>query len=100
LVATPNFPEFTSGHAVVSGAMATMLGLLPGDDPGGEVTVTSPTNPGFSRTWSRFSTGIDEVVDARVWTGIHFRSSDVEGATLGKHVARFVFEHALRRARP
>jgi len=51
LVPTPNFPEFTSGHTTISGAMATMLGLLFGDDPGLSFTVTSPTNPGFTRTW-------------------------------------------------
>jgi membrane-associated phospholipid phosphatase len=100
LVPTPPFPEFTSGHTVISGAMATMLGLLFGDDPGVTFTVSSPTNPGFTRTWSSFSAGIDEVIDARVWTGIHFRTSDVEGARMGRQVARFVFEHALRRARP
>ena len=100
LAPTPPFPEFTSGHTVISGAMATMLGLLFGDDPGGTFTVSSPTNPGFTRTWSSFSAGIAEVIDARVWTGIHFRTSDVAGARMGKQVARFVFEHALRRARP
>ena len=100
LAPTPPFPEFTSGHTVISGAMATMLGLLFGDDPGVTFTVSSPTNPGFTRTWSSFSAGIAEVIDARVWTGIHFRTSDVAGARMGKHVARFVFEHALRRARP
>jgi hypothetical protein len=98
LAPTPNFPEFTSGHAAVSGAMATMLRLLFGDDPGGSFTVTSPTNPGFTRSWSTFSAGLDEVIDARVWTGFHFRSSDVAGARLGTQVGRFVFEHALRAA--
>jgi hypothetical protein len=98
LLPTPNFPEFVSGHAVVSGAMGAMLALLFGDDPGAPFTVTSPTNPGFVRTWSTFSAGIAEVIDARVWTGFHFRSSDVEGARVGKQVARFVFEHALRRS--
>ena len=100
LVPTPPFPEFTSGHTVISGAMATMLGLLFGDDPGVTFTVSSPTNAGFTRTWSRFSAGVEEVIDARVWSGIHFRTSDVAGARMGKQVARFVFEHALRRARP
>jgi hypothetical protein len=99
LAPTPNFPEFTSGHTVISGAMATMLSLLFGDDPGLPFTVTSPTNPGFTRTWSTFSAGVDEVIDARVWTGFHFRTSDVTGARLGAHVARFVFEHALRDTR-
>ena len=96
LVPTPNFPEFVSGHTTISGAMGTMLALLFGDDPGVSLTVTSPTNPGFVRTWSRFSEGIAEVIDARVWTGFHFRTSDVAGARMGRNVARFVFEHALR----
>jgi len=95
LMPTPNFPEFVSGHTTISGAMGTMLALLFGDDADVSLTVTSPTNPGFVRTWSRFSEGIAEVIDARVWTGFHFRSSDVAGARLGKQVARFVFEHAL-----
>src|SRR4029078_972742 len=76
LMPTPNFPEFTSGHTTISGAMATMLRLLFGDDPGAPLTVTSPTNPGFTRTWATFSAGVDEVITARVWTGFHFRSSD------------------------
>ena len=93
---TPNFPEFTSGHSLISSAMATLLTLLFGDDPGVPFTVASPTNPGFTRSWSTFSAGVDEVIDARVWTGFHFRSSDVTGARLGKQVGTFVFEHALR----
>jgi hypothetical protein len=78
--------------------MGTMLALLFGDDPGVSMTITSPTNPGFVRTWSHFSEGIAEVIDARVWTGFHFRSSDVAGARVGRRVARFVFEHALRQS--
>lgn len=96
LAPTPNFPEFISGHTTISGAMATVLGLLFGDDPGVSFTVASPTNPGFTRTWSTFSAGVDEVIDARVWTGFHFRTSDVQGARTGKQVGRFVFDHALR----
>jgi len=99
LVPTPNFPEFVSGHTTISGAMGTMLGLLFGDDPGAPFTVASPTNPGFLRTFPTFSAGIAEVIDARVWTGFHFRGSDTEGARVGKHVARYVFEHALRDSR-
>ena len=98
LAPTPNFPEFVSGHAVVSGAMGTMLALLFGDDPGITFTVTSPTNPGFTRTWTQFSQGIAEVIDARVWTGFHFRTSDTRGAEVGRRVARFVLTHALRGA--
>jgi hypothetical protein len=96
LIATPNFPEYVSGHTTVSGAMATVLRLLFDDDPGVAFTATSPTNPGFERHWTTFSEGVREVIDARVYTGIHFRSSDERGAKLGRQVARFVATHAFR----
>jgi hypothetical protein len=97
LVATPNFPEYVSGHTTVSGAMATVLRLLFDDDPGVAFTATSPTNPGFERHWTTFSEGVREVIDARVYSGIHFRSSDERGARLGRQVARFAATRAFRR---
>jgi hypothetical protein len=97
LATTPNFPEFTSGHATVSSAMATVLRLLFDDTPGILMTVTSPTNPGFERQWTAFSQGVNEVIDARVYAGIHFRHSDEIGAKMGEQVGSFVFHHTLRR---
>ena len=96
LIDTPNHPEYVSGHATISSAMATVLRLLFDDDPGVVLTVTSPTNPGFERHWTTFSAGIREVIDARVYSGIHFRSSDERGARLGRQVARFAATHAFR----
>jgi len=99
LIATPNFPEYVSAHTTVSGAMATVLRLLFDDDPGVAFTATSPTNPGFERHWTTFSQGVREVIDARVYSGIHFRSSDERGARLGRQVARFAAVHAFRPTR-
>ena len=96
LIATPNFPEYVSAHSTVSSAMATVLRLLFDDEPGVAVRATSPTNPGFVRDWTTFSEGVREVIDARVYSGIHFRSSDERGARLGQHVARFAATHAFR----
>ena len=53
--------------------------------------------PGFTREWLAFSEGVQEVIDARVYSGIHFRTADVTGASLGRQVARFVLNHALGR---
>ena len=97
LATTPNFPEFTSGHATVSSAMATVLRLLFDDSPGVTMTITSPTNPGFVRQWIAFSQGVNEVIDARVYAGIHFRRSDEVGARMGEQIGKFVFHHTLRR---
>lgn len=95
LVPTPPHPEYTSGHATNSSAIATVLALLLGDDPGVPIVATSSTAPGFVRNWTRFSEGVDEVIDARVYSGIHFRTADVVGARMGRQVARFVVTHAL-----
>jgi hypothetical protein len=96
LIATPNHPEYVSGHATISSAMATVLRLLFDDDPDVAFIATSPTNPGFERHWTTFSEGTREVIDARVYSGIHYRSSDERGAKLGRQVGRFAVMHAFR----
>lgn len=98
LIDTPNHPEYVSAHTTLSTAMATVLRLLFDDNPGVAFTTTSPTNPGYERHWTTFSDAVREVIDARVYSGIHFRSSDERGARLGRQVGRFVATHVLRRA--
>jgi hypothetical protein len=94
LFPTPQHPEYLSGHSTNSSAMATVLKLLLGDDV--PIVATSPTNPGFERRWTSVSEGVDEVIEARIHSGIHFRTSDEDGAAVGRRVARFVVGHALR----
>ena len=59
----------------------------------------SSGHPTFDHLWFRFSRGIDEVIDARVWEGIHFRNSDEQGMRAGRCVGQFVVRHALRSRR-
>jgi PAP2 superfamily len=96
LFPTPQHPEYLSGHSTNSSAMATVLKLLFGDEPGAPIVVSSPTSPGFERHWTRLSEGVEEVIEARIYAGIHYRTSDEEGAALGRKIARFVAHHALR----
>jgi hypothetical protein len=96
LFPTPPHPEYLSGHSTNSSAMATTLALLFGDDPGVSIVALSPTNPGFARQWTTFTQGVDEVIEARIYAGIHYRTSDEVGARVGRQVARFVANHALR----
>ncbi len=92
---TPQHPEFPSGHSANSGAMAAVLMLAFGDEPGIPIVATSPTNPSFARTWTTFSEGVAEVVDARIYSGFHFRRSDEAGASLGHRVGNYVVKHSL-----
>ena len=96
VVTTHQHPEYPSGHSTNSGAMAAVLALLFGDDPGVPITASSPGNPSFPRSWTTFSEGVEEVISARVYIGFHFRTSDVVGARVGRQVAHFVVQHALR----
>ena len=93
-------PEYPSGHTTNSGAMVAVLTMLFGDDPGVPLTVTSPTNPGFARNWATPGEGLAEVVEARIWSGFHFRTADEVGVRLGRQVAQFVVQTALRDTRP
>jgi hypothetical protein len=93
LFTTPPHPEYPSGHSANSSAMATILELLFDDNPGVQLVVTIS---GITRQWDTFGAGVDEVIDARVYSGIHFRGSDEVGARLGRQVARFISTHALR----
>ncbi len=96
-LATPPFPEYPSGHAEISGAMAQILISLFGDKPGVTMVAHSPAHLAFDHLWFRFTQGIDEVINARVWEGIHFRNSDEQGMRAGRCVGQFVVRHALRR---
>jgi hypothetical protein len=96
LFPVPQHPEYVSGHSTNSSAMATALAFLFGDDPGIAILATSPTNPGFARQWTTFSQGVDEVINARIYSGLHYRTSNEVGAKLGRQVAQFVVHHALR----
>jgi len=45
------------------------------------------------RAYARVSDAIGDVVDARVFEGIHFRTADVQGAQIGREVARWLDHH-------
>ena len=97
LIATPAFPEHPSGHGCLSGSIASTLRSFFGSDRV-RFSATSTTS-GTTRTFTRFSDAIDEVVDARVWSGIHFRTADEQGATIGHKVARWSRIHYFRPTR-
>lgn len=96
LVGTPPHPEYPSGHTANSGAMAKILTSEFQDTPGVPIVVTLS---GITRQWNSLSEAVEEVIDARVYSGIHFRNSDEVGARMGRQVAQFVSKHALRKSK-
>jgi PAP2 superfamily len=92
---TPNHPEYPSGHGCYTAALTTSLAAFFGRDRV-DWNLNSTTS-GETRHYRRFSDAVDEVIDARVWGGIHFRSSDVEGVELGRRVASWVIDRHFER---
>lgn len=88
LLVTPAFPEYTSGHATLSGAAATVLALYFGDEA--EFTFTSETAPNVQRSYTSFTGAADEANESRIYGGIHFRSACRDGRTMGDTIGSFV----------
>lgn len=90
---TAPYPEWTSGHNCLDAAHTTVLRMFFGDDPVGgsfEITSTFP-NPGGPavRTFDTFTEPLTELIEARIWAGLHYRSGDVAGQLLGRNVASY-----------
>jgi hypothetical protein len=91
---TPPFPEYPAGHACASSAVTHALRHFFGTDRVAFSGFSLASNT--TRSFERFSQARHEVIDARVWSGIHFRTADVDGARLGRHVARVLRTHYLQ----
>jgi hypothetical protein len=90
LLVTPPFPDYIAGHTTYAGAAQRVLEHVFGKHPGAVMTLTSATAPGVVETYTTFKDLADGVVDARVWGGIHWRTSSVRGRTVGEEIGRYV----------
>ncbi len=101
LLTTPNHPEYPAAHGVITSAMAevfsTFLGTnqidldLHGFDPAGPAG-----NLNAVRHFDRPNALRHEIIDARLWAGLHYRFSGIAGVVLGRKVAKYDLRHAFR----
>jgi hypothetical protein len=95
-LATPPFPDHPSGHGCVSGATVEAFQDFFGTDKASFDVVGGRSLNGVpipARHFDRFSNALKEIIDARVWGGIHFRTADVQGAVIGKKVGHWMRKH-------
>lgn len=96
LLNNPNYPDYSSGANNVSGAMTRTLSLFfDTDRMTFDVTSVAPLAIRKTRTYRRFSDAAQDMVVARIYGGIHFRSADEAARTQGTRVAEWVFDHFL-----
>ncbi|MEV4688686.1 vanadium-dependent haloperoxidase [Microbacterium sp. LWH3-1.2] len=95
---TAPYPDHPSGHNCNDGAHAAVLRMFFGDVIAGGFQMTStsaalPAGAPTVRTFDTFSQPLSELIDARIWAGLHFRFADVEGQRLGVNVAQYGAAH-------
>jgi hypothetical protein len=87
LAVTPNFPEYPSGHACATAAVTNVIEDFFGHDvliPARNVVT------GEERFYRNANDAVNEVIEARMLLGVHFRSSNEDGADIGRRVARHI----------
>jgi hypothetical protein len=97
LLATPPYPDYTSGLTTLMGAgtrvMSGVLGL------GGDRIDVNITVGGVTRHYETASQLNQDAIDARVWSGIHFRTADVVGSETGTEVGAWALENYFQPTR-
>jgi hypothetical protein len=96
LDATPMHPEYPCAHCILSGTAVALIDSYGGLRDMPEIWLTSPTAPGITHRWSSLNAFEDEVANARVWAGFHYRFSARVGTAMGREVGRYVAAHFAR----
>ena len=94
-ITTPCFPSYPSNHGSASNGAAEVMRRLYGE-AGHSITVTNPAVPSIVLQYTAFKEITDDISDARVYGGIHFRSDQTAGARLGRAVGTAVYKNNLR----
>jgi hypothetical protein len=96
-IATPCFPSYPSNHGAAANAAAVILRRLYGED-GHTIMLSNPAVPTITLQYHSFREITDDISDARVYGGIHFRTDQDAGTQLGRSVGHFVYKYNLRRS--
>ena len=98
LVFTPPYPSYPGNHASAAGAARAVLEHVYGRD-GHLITLTSPGVPDVILQYTSWEQITDDIDDARIYGGVHFRFDQEAGARLGRHVGHYVLQNTLRPVR-
>jgi hypothetical protein len=92
---TPMHPEYPCAHCIVSSTVAAAIEAMLGTADIGEVAMVSPTAPGVTHRWSNLNAYTDEVAEARICAGFHYRFSTIAGRQMGRNIGTYVAQTVL-----
>jgi hypothetical protein len=94
-IVTPCFPSYPSNHGSAAGGAAEVLRRVYGE-AGHSMTLTNAAVPNIVLQYTSFKEITDDISDARVYGGIHFRTDQVAGEDLGRAIGTVVYKNNLR----
>lgn len=94
-IPTPMHPEYPCAHCIFQGSAASVLQVLYGDSVP-RFTLTSTTAPGVTRSFERLSDYVAEVINARIYDGVHYRISGEVGAAMGRKIGEYTVQNFFK----
>jgi hypothetical protein len=96
--ATPMHPEYPCAHCIVSSSVAAVIEGLLGSEEIPEVSLTSPFAPGVTHRFTNLRVYSDEVANARICAGFHYRFSTIAGREMGRKIGAYVVKTVMQPA--
>jgi hypothetical protein len=96
LASTPMHPEYPCAHCVQSGTVARIVTAVLGTDEIPEIVLSSPTAPGVIHRWTNMAAFTQEIADARIWAGFHYRFSTRVGTQMGLQIGEYVVRNVMQ----
>jgi len=93
---TPMHPEYPCAHCIQSGAATAVIAALLGTTDIPEIALTSLTAPGVTHRWTNLKAFTEEVANARIWAGFHYRFSTRVGTDMGRQIGEFVAKSVMQ----
>ena len=92
---TPMHPEYPCAHCIISATVGTILKAEIGSGPTPTLTTSSPTANGATRSWTSVDDFMQEVANARIYDGVHYRNSTEVGTAMGKQIGALAVSKLL-----
>jgi hypothetical protein len=93
---TPMHPEYPCAHCIVSGSVAGVVKAALGTEEIPEIATTSPMAPGVTHRWTNMTAFTQEVANARIWAGFHYRFSTRVGTDMGLKIGEYVVKSVMQ----
>ncbi|WP_407158723.1 vanadium-dependent haloperoxidase [Bradyrhizobium sp. STM 3557] len=96
IAVTPMHPEYPCAHCISSGAVAGVIKTALGSELIPEIEMKSPTAPGVTHRFTDMTAYMEEVANARIWAGFHYRFSTRVGTDMGLQIGEYVAKNVMQ----